>query len=95
MLQVTTSASPHTTKTGNLNTPTSSPAAANKTGGGGGGSSRSDRNTIGVGVGIGLPGTIGSIAGAYFAYLAVKRRRMAKNVEGDDGSGEVEMEARH
>lgn len=34
-----------------------------------------DKVTTGLTIGVGLPGTIAGIAGAYFGYAAVKRRR--------------------
>ena len=37
--------------------------------------SSSDKVTIGLTVGIALPGTIAGIAGAYFAYAILRRKR--------------------
>ena len=44
----------------------------------GSGQKHDDSLAIGLSVGIGLPGTLGSIAGAWFTWLAIRKKR-AKN----------------
>lgn len=91
--EATNSASPHTTTaTSSISASTASSSSAVEKSGGGG-SARSDNIQIGIGVGLGVPSAVGTIAGAYFAYLAIRRRRMAETRE-SDVSDEAGMESR-
>ena len=50
------------------------PTSGSQNNGGGGGFSMSDKVALGVGIGVGVPGTLATIVGAVFTYLAVRKR---------------------
>ena len=66
--------------TSTTNDPVTSPSSSQTVASSGGsGSGLSSNGTIGLTVGLGVPSTLAAIAGAYFGYLAIKKKKRAQH----------------